>query len=82
MSQSTATEHCSCGASIEVSNSYHPQVVSTLAAWRTDHRHEAPARLPDVHFPPVPQGTASTVEHAGQPDYDNRQPIGFEGSTA
>ncbi len=78
----TLAERCSCGSRFTLSAPYADRLAVLVEKWRADHRHEAPARMPDVHFPPVPQGTASTVEHAGQPDYDNRQPIGFAGSTA
>lgn len=77
----TVNERCSCGSRHVASGSYYPHLAAGLATWRTNHRHEQPERIPIRDFPPIPQGSGSTVERAEQFDHDNRSPIGFGGRT-
>lgn len=40
----SATETCSCGASVEVTTRHERNLAPQLAAWRTGHRHLTPTR--------------------------------------
>ena len=77
MSAQSLHESCSCGASFDMSGDYFPYLDQSVREWRTAHRHEQPVRVPDVDFPPVPQGSLAQVERAEQFDHDTRSPVGF-----
>jgi hypothetical protein len=40
-------EHCSCGASLDITHAWAPSVAVIAAAWRADHQHTDPAPITD-----------------------------------